>query len=129
MSRLKENIRIKKIREDLGYTQEQFAEFLEMSLSGYKKLESGDVNLTVDKLYMLNKKFGLSADYILFDEKAESGDVWMEICKLPKVEKWYMLMRLYAYLSARTEREMLIRELMEKVDESVDSFLQYTDGE
>ena len=87
MSRLKENIRIKKIREDLGYTQEQFAEFLEMSLSGYKKLESGDVNLTVDKLYMLNKKFGLSADYILFDEKAESGDVWMEICKLPKVEK------------------------------------------
>ena len=73
MSRLKENIRIKKIREDLGYTQEQFAEFLEMSLSGYKKLESGDVNLTVDKLYMLNKKFGLSADYILFDEKAESG--------------------------------------------------------
>ena len=129
MSRLKENIRIKKIREDLGYTQEQFAEFLEMYLSGYKKLESGDVNLTVDKLYMLNKKFGLSADYILFDEKAESGDVWMEICKLPKVEKWYMLMRLYAYLSARTEGEMLIRELMEKVDESVDSFLQYTDGE
>ena len=54
MSRLKENIRIKKIREDLGYTQEQFADFLEMSLSGYKKLESGDVNLTVDKLYMLN---------------------------------------------------------------------------
>ena len=40
-----------------------------------------------------------------------------------------MLMRLYAYLSARTEGEMLIRELMEKVDESVDSFLQYTDGE
>lgn len=59
-----EKLRIKTVRKDLGYTQEQFAEILELSLSDCKKLESGEVHLTLDKIYLLKQKLGLSADYI-----------------------------------------------------------------
>lgn len=59
-----EKLKIKTVRKDLGYMQEQFAEILELSLSGYKKLESGEVHLTLDKIYLLKQKLGLSADYI-----------------------------------------------------------------
>ena len=50
MSKPKETIRLKEIRKELGYTQEKFAEIMKMSLSGYKKLESGEIRISVDKL-------------------------------------------------------------------------------
>lgn len=53
-----EKLRIKTVRKDLGYTQEQFAEILERSLSGYKKLESGEVHLTLDKICLLKQEHG-----------------------------------------------------------------------
>lgn len=132
MSKLQrqENARIKAVREDLQFTQEQFAEIFEISLSGYKKIESGEVHLTVDKLYMLKEKLGLSADYVLFDEKGTISDVWLEACKLPPVEKWQMLMRLYAYLSRKTDDENVLKKLMEKIDKTVAEFWEnYNDGE
>lgn len=124
MGKLKQKSRIKTIREDLGYTQEQFAEMLELSLSGYKKLESGDVNLTLDKVYLLNNRLGLSADYILFGDKESFVDVWLEARKLPVTEKFQMLMRLYTYLSRRTNDESVMKELMERVDEVVAEFME-----
>jgi len=124
-----EKLRIKTVREDLGYTQEKFAEILELSVSGYKKLESGEVHLTLDKIYLLKQKLGLSADYILYDEKASLNDIWVEICKLPIEEKWLMLMRMYAYLSKRTENEDLVSRLMKSVDEAVNNFLETQNDE
>lgn len=123
MSELKDSVRIKRIREELGYTQEQFAEILELSLSGYKKLESGEVNLTIDKIYMLNRRLGLSADYILFDEKTELVDAWEHIRRLPELEKWQMFLRMYAYLAKKTDDEYLIDDMMKNVDKVVSEFL------
>lgn len=123
MDKPKEHSRIKMIRKSLGYTQEQFAEILDLSLSGYKKLESGDVNLTLDKIYILNKKLGLSADYILFDAKAEFNNVWAEIFKLSEREKWRVFLRLYSYLIVKIENESLIIELLKSVDTVVDNLL------
>lgn len=123
MDKPKENSRIKMIRKSLGYTQEQFAEILDLSLSGYKKLESGEVNLTLDKIYILNKKLGLSADYILFDAKAEFNNVWAEIFKLSEREKWRVFLRLYSYLIVKIENESLIIELLKSADTVVDNLL------
>lgn len=132
MSKLQqqENVRIKTVREDLEYTQEQFAEIFELSLSGYKKLESGEVHLTLDKIYMLKERLGLSADYVLFNEKHTLDDVWLETCKMSSAQKWQMLMRLYAYLSRRTDDEAVLKELMKRVDEVVDDFMEnYNNGD
>lgn len=124
MGESKENVRIKRIRKELGYTQEQFAEILELSLSGYKKLESGEVNLTIDKIYMLNRRLGLSADYILFDEKTELVDAWEHIRRLPELEKWQMFLRMYAYLAKKREAEDMIDDMMKNVDKVVMDFLE-----
>ena len=123
MAKVKEHTKIKEIRLELGYTQEQFAEIFDLSLSGYKKIESGEVKLTIDKLYILNEKLGVSADYILFDTKSELSDVWGEIHRLPDVEKWKFLMRLYTYLSKRISNESMAEKLMNCVDETVVDFL------
>ncbi len=123
MAKGKEHTKIKEIRLELGYTQEQFAEIFDLSLSGYKKIESGEVKLTIDKLYILNEKLGVSSDYILFDTKSELSDVWREIHRLPDVEKWKFLMRLYTYLSKRISNEPMAEKLMKCVDETVVDFL------
>lgn len=96
---------------------------MNLSLSGYKKLESGEVNLTLDKIYILNKEFGLSANYILFDEKAEIHDVWIEISKLSEGEKLQTLLRLYAYSLQNIKDELQVKELMKRVDAVVTDFL------
>ena len=51
MKEITENI--KKFRELKNYTRENMADKLEMSLSGYSKLERGDVELTITKLYKI----------------------------------------------------------------------------
>ena len=51
MKEITENI--KKFRELKNYTRDIMADKLEMSLSGYSKLERGDVELTVNKLYKI----------------------------------------------------------------------------
>lgn len=123
MRKPKAGNRVKMIRQTLGLTQEQLAEVLDLSLSGYKKLESGEVNLTLDKIYALNEKFGLSANYILFDEQAEIQDVWIEISKLSETEKLQMLLRLYAYSVQNIKDESQIKELIKRVDKVVTDFL------
>lgn len=123
MSKVKESTKIKVIREDLGYTQEQFAEIFNLTLSGYKKMESGEVKLTMDKLYIIKEKLGLSADYVLFDTTSQLVDVWGEVYMLSDVEKWKILMRLYSYLSKKFKNESMIDELLECVDKEVEDYL------
>lgn len=123
----KQNERLKIVREELGYTQEQFAEIMEMSLSGYKKIERGEVKLSLEKIYILNKKLGLSADYILFGKKPEFGEVWMEACKLSDLEKWKTFMRLYSYLSKKLKNTPEIYEMLEIVDRDVSQWLSDND--
>lgn len=119
MSKLKVNIRLKLIREDRGYTQEQFAELLEVSTSGYKKIESGEVRIGIDKIQTLHKKLGISADYLLFDENTEFAEAWEKTINLPEEEKWKMFLRLYAYLIRKTTDDSYMETAMETVDNIV----------
>ncbi len=86
-------------------------------------MESGEVKLTVDKLYIIKEKLGLSADYVLFDTTSQLVDVWGEVYMLSDVEKWKILMRLYSYLSKKFKNESMIDELLECVDNAVEDYL------
>jgi transcriptional regulator with XRE-family HTH domain len=63
MKEITENI--KKFRELKNYTRENMADKLEMSLSGYSKLERGDVELTVNKLYRISEILEVQVSQIL----------------------------------------------------------------
>lgn len=47
--------RFKLLREQFGYTQEQFAEKLDISLSTVKKIESGEYNVSLETQKKLKK--------------------------------------------------------------------------
>lgn len=56
---------IKKFRELKNIPREEFADQLEMSLSGYSKLERGEVELTVTKMYRIAELLEVSVSQIL----------------------------------------------------------------
>ena len=67
--------RIRKAREDLGYTREKFAEKLDVSVSYLAELERGRTGISVKMLIKVCKVLGLSADYVLFgSERPEDSN-------------------------------------------------------
>lgn len=58
-----ENIR--KFRELKNLTREQMADLLQMSSSGYAKLERGDVDITLKRLYQIAQVLEVSVSQIL----------------------------------------------------------------
>lgn len=68
-------MRIRKAREDLGYTREKFAEKLDVSVSYLAELERGRTGISVKMLIKVCKVLGLSADYVLFgSERPEDSN-------------------------------------------------------
>ena len=65
-------MRIRKAREEQGYTREKFAEKLDVSVSYMAELERGRTGISVKMLIKVCNLLGLSADYVLFgSERAE----------------------------------------------------------
>lgn len=58
--------RIRKARENMGYTREKFAEKLDVSVSYLAELERGRTGISVKMLVKVCNLLGLSADYVLF---------------------------------------------------------------
>lgn len=63
MQQISDNI--KKFRELKNFTRDQLAAELNMSLSGYSKLERGEVELTISKLYKIAEVLEVSPSQIL----------------------------------------------------------------
>ncbi|WP_264565382.1 helix-turn-helix domain-containing protein [Flavobacterium sp. N3904] len=57
-------VNIRKIRELKNLTREYVAEELNMSMSGYGKIERGEVDLTVSKLIEIAKVLDVSTEFI-----------------------------------------------------------------
>ena len=67
-------MRIRKAREDQGYTREKFAEKLDVSVSYMAELERGRTGISVKMLIKVCNLLGLYADYVLFgNERAEDA--------------------------------------------------------
>lgn len=64
--------RIRSAREKLGYTREQFAEKLDVSVSYLAELERGRTGVSVKLLIKICRLLGLSSDYVLFGEDRDS---------------------------------------------------------
>lgn len=64
--------RIRKAREDMGYTREKFAELLDVSVSYLAELERGRTGISVKMLTKVCRVLGLSADYVLFGEERDT---------------------------------------------------------
>lgn len=91
--------RLSSFREQLGYTQEQFAEKLDISVSTIQKMESGEHNISVETQRKLKKTFAdISIDYLLFGEQKKVNELWKQIMELEQWDKFIILQRLLALL-------------------------------
>ena len=66
---------IKRFRVLKNVTREQMADRLGMSLSGYSKLERGDVDITLTKLYKVAEVLEVSVSQILNFDTSQILDV------------------------------------------------------
>lgn len=80
--------RIRKAREDAGYTREQFAELLDVSVSYLAEVERGRTNVSLKTLVKICNLLGLSADYLLFDQSRDSDELLLE--KLHRLDAKYL---------------------------------------
>ncbi len=117
--------RLKELRLDLKYTQEQFAEFLDISVQLYKKMESGENNISIATLHKMKKKLSFSVDYLLFGEKEDQEAIWNKVISLDDSDKEKLLLRLFVMMtsddrrvSAKSREEHLI-QMMDQVMEDM----------
>jgi transcriptional regulator with XRE-family HTH domain len=80
--------RIRKAREDLGYTREQFAEKLDVSVSYLAELERGRTGISVKTLIKVCDILGLSADYVLFGEPRNADQLLLD--KISRLDDKYL---------------------------------------
>lgn len=118
--------RIRGERERLGYTQEAFANIIDLSSAGYKKIERAESNITINTLLKLHK-LNISTDYILFGREDNSDDVWKKVSGCSEHDKKLVLMRLMLYFFGTNDKgdvnlnkcdspEALIAKLIEGLD-------------
>lgn len=67
--------RIRKIREDLKMTREQFSEMIDISDVFLGQIERGERSLSIKTLSKIVYYSGSSTDYILFGEKNNDGTI------------------------------------------------------
>lgn len=67
--------RIKKQRLQLGFTQEKFAETINISASSYTKIENAFQKPALDTLIDISEKLDLSLDYIVFGNNKPQKEI------------------------------------------------------
>lgn len=96
--------RLKELRLNLKYTQEQFAEFLDISVQLYKKMESGENNISIATLHKMKKRLKFSVDYLLFGEKDDQETIWNRVTALDDSDKEKLLIRLFVMMTSDDRR-------------------------
>ena len=81
-------MRIRKAREDAGYTRETFAEVLDVSVSYMAEVERGRTGISVKMLIKICKVLGLSADYVLFGETRTDDE--LRVDRIRRIDERYL---------------------------------------
>lgn len=116
--------RIKTIRENAGYTQEQFSEILGISVSALKKIESGENQVSVSCLQKLNEGMNVSADWVLFGKTTDIEALWRNIENSSEEDKMFVMLRLIYYFTKM--KKIIYREKgeQETVNDEIIDFLR-----
>ena len=81
-------MRIRKAREDMGYTRERFAELLDVSVSYMAEVERGRTGISVKMLTKICNVLGLSADYILFGTERKEDAIRLD--SIHRIDEKYL---------------------------------------
>ena len=78
---------VQTVRENSGYTQEAFAEALDIGVEHYRKIELGMYGLQRENMLILYKKYKIDPTYLLTGEKNHTFDVEMFLANCSREER------------------------------------------
>lgn len=115
--------RLRKLREALGYTQEEMAELLEVSVTLYKKMENGNYNISVRTMRRLKKVTGVSIDHLMFGDRKSFDEIWMLLQSSDNAVKMKLLLRLIVYFGIDSRECCVERKCEEKYSVILDDWV------
>ena len=89
---------VQTMRENSGYTQEAFAEALDIGVEHYRKIELGMYGLQRENMLILYKKYKIDPTYLLTGEKNHTFDVEMFLANCSREERDKFLDRMLIYM-------------------------------
>lgn len=104
MSRVKNNnnvetgMRLRTVRMNLGISQSDMAEVLEISDEQYRKIESGSSGLTVEKVRILYEKLSIDPSYLLVGKNSEDFDLDKYLVNCSKEQRDNLFRHCLAYI-------------------------------
>lgn len=85
---------IKELRKKNGLTQQDLAEYLNLDVTSVSKLENGKIDISLSKLELISKKFGLNVlELLAYPNKVIVNDTQSEQVKILR-EKVFELMEI-----------------------------------
>lgn len=90
--------RLQTARENNGYTQEAFAEALDVGVEHYRKIELGIYGLQRENMLILYEKYKIDPTYLLTGEKNHTFDVEMFLANCSREERDKFIDRMLAYM-------------------------------
>lgn len=92
-------LRVKQLREDRGFSQNEAADDLGAERSTYRSAENGYNSISIQMIEKIHKKWGVSADYILFGEEYSSEDILGMLRSTSKETRFEVAIRLLTVLA------------------------------
>lgn len=90
--------RLHTARENSGYTQETFAETLDVGVEHYRKLESGAYGLQPEKMLVLYEKYKIDPTYLITGEKNSTFDIELFLANCSREERDAFIEKILAYM-------------------------------
>lgn len=90
--------RLQTARENNGYTQEAFAEALDVGVKHYRKIELGMYGLQRENMLILYEKYKIDPTYLLTGEKNHTFDVELFLANCSREERDNFIDRMLAYM-------------------------------
>lgn len=96
--------RLKRIRENMNYSQAEFAEILDVSDDHYRRMESGASGLTVEKLQLLFEKLHVDSNYLVNGQKRDDFDLDAYLASCDREKRDELLTRCLEYIGKLVTR-------------------------
>lgn len=121
--KLKTADRLKKIRNDMDLTQEEFAEKLGLSVNSIKKMEKGEYNISINNLRKLHQEYKISTDYLLYGKQESIDDIWFQLQNADDNVKIRILMRLIRYFGCEDRNFYIDKEKNGEIFATIEELL------
>lgn len=90
--------RLQIARENGGYTQEEFAETLDVTVEHYRKVELGVYGLQRENMLLLYQKYKIDPTFLITGERSSSSDFELSLINCTREERNQFIDRMLAYM-------------------------------